>query len=90
MFNGVYDKSGDLLAGGAAIRLPGGDRKDIEKLTGKKWNKLVDPEDDLEEVAAMAADIAEREIYLTINVNNHYEGSAPLTIERLEAMTGIR
>ncbi|MFO7914524.1 MAG: hypothetical protein R6U43_02395 [Candidatus Krumholzibacteriales bacterium] len=27
---GVYEKSGDLLAVVAAIRLPGGDRKDIE------------------------------------------------------------
>ncbi|MGM0482962.1 MAG: hypothetical protein ACQERI_00250 [Candidatus Krumholzibacteriota bacterium] len=59
-------------------------------MTGKEWNKLVDPEDDLEEVAAMARDIAGREIYLTININNHNEGSAPLTIERLEAMPGIR
>ncbi len=81
---GVYDKFGDLLTGAAVIRLLGGDRKSIEELTGKEWNKLVEPKEDLEEVAAMAADIRNRGMDLTVNINNHYEGSAPLTIERFE------
>jgi len=84
----VYEKFGDLLSGATVIRLMGGDREDIEKLTGKEWNRLVDPKDDLEEIADMARDIAARDIYLTININNHYEGSAPLTIERLDKMLG--
>ena len=86
----VYQKFGELLSGGAVIRLMGGDRKEIEELTGKEWNRLVAPKEDLQEIADMARDIAERDMYLTININNHYEGSAPLTIERLERMLGMR
>ena len=39
---------------------------------------------ELRRVAVSITKIFGREIY--INVNNHYEGSAPLTIERLEAL----
>jgi len=84
----VYERFSGLLAGGAVIRLMGGDRKSIEKQTGKEWNRVVEPKEDLEEVAAMAVDIAEQGMGLTVNVNNHYEGSAPLTIEKLERMMG--
>ena len=83
----VYGEFGDMLTGGTVIRLMGGDRQAIEEATGKEWNRLVEPKDDqLAAVADMAKDIARRGIDLTINVNNHYEGSAPLTIERLEGM----
>ncbi|MBD3178709.1 MAG: DUF72 domain-containing protein [Candidatus Latescibacteria bacterium] len=82
----VYEKHGDLLSGGSVIRLIGGDRKDIEKKTGKKWNRLVEPREDLEEIAAMVRDMVERGIEVTVNINNHYEGSAPLTIERFGRM----
>ena len=34
----------------------------------------------------MALDIASRGHGVTINVNNHYEGSAPLTIEMMQGM----
>ena len=38
---------------------------------------------DLEPIARMALDLVERGFKVTINVNNHYEGSSPLTIEKL-------
>ena len=57
---------------------------EIEKQTGKQWNRLADPRD--EELAAIMdviGDLLERGVDVTINVNNHYEGSAPLTIDRI-------
>lgn len=69
------------------IRLHGPDRKGIEKQTGKQWNRVVAPKD--EELAAVIDVIREllnRDVEVYLNVNNHYEGSAPLTIERIEEM----
>ena len=54
---------------------------------GKQWNRVVAPKD--EELAAVIDVIREllnRDVEVYLNVNNHYEGSAPLTIERIEEM----
>jgi uncharacterized protein YecE (DUF72 family) len=67
------------------IRLHGGDRKGIEKLTKKQWDKVVQPMDgELEDVARMADDLAGAGPQVFVNVNNHYEGSAPQTIRKLQ------
>jgi uncharacterized protein YecE (DUF72 family) len=66
------------------IRLHGPARSDIEKLTGKKWNQIAIPRD--EEISAIVGiikDLQIHEVDLYLNVNNHYEGSTPLTIERI-------
>jgi uncharacterized protein YecE (DUF72 family) len=69
-----------------ALRLLGPDRKGIEKQTGKHWDRRVAPkEDELDEVAGIVRDLLGEGIDVYVNVNNHYEGCAPLTIERLEA-----
>lgn len=66
------------------IRLHGPDRPGIEQETGGTWNAVVEPKD---ESLAATADIVKENLKLDldtyVNVNNHYEGSAPLTIERL-------
>jgi len=79
----VYERHGDLIEGGTVIRLLGGDRKNMEEKTGGEWNTIVEPRSDLKQMAVMARNIVERGMALTINVNNHYEGSAPMTIRRL-------
>ena len=67
------------------IRLHGPDRRSIEKETGKKWNRIVAPKDDeISGVAAMVGDMPHAGVDVYVNVNNHYEGSAPRTIERLQ------
>jgi uncharacterized protein YecE (DUF72 family) len=51
--------------------------------TGKIWNRIVTPrEKELADIAEIVSSLAAdgKEIY--VNVNNHYEGSAPITIER--------
>jgi uncharacterized protein YecE (DUF72 family) len=79
----VYEEFGDLLIETTVMRLLGGDRKEIENKTNKKWNSIVEPRDELKRIAEMAKHLIDRGVNTIINVNNHYEGSAPLTIERL-------
>jgi uncharacterized protein YecE (DUF72 family) len=67
------------------VRLHGPDRRAIEGETGKKWDRIVAPKDDeLSGIATMVGDLLHAGVDVYINVNNHYEGSAPLTIERLQ------
>jgi len=65
------------------IRLHGPDRKGIEKKTNNKWNSIIDPKDgELHKLKLMIKSLLSREVKVTLNVNNHYEGSAPMTIDR--------
>ena len=69
------------------LRLLGPDRKGIEALAGKEWGQIVAPKDDeLPEIVAVVRDLLNEGVNVYVNVNNHYEGSAPLTIRRLEAL----
>jgi len=81
----VYEKFGNLLIEKSVMRLIGGDRGEMEKKTNKQWNEIVDPKDEIEYIADMAKDMIDRGFGVTINVNNHYEGSAPLTMEKLSS-----
>jgi uncharacterized protein YecE (DUF72 family) len=85
----VYQKWRPLILEQQAvvIRLHGPDRKGIEKQTGKQWNRVVAPKDDeLAAVVDVIGELLKRDVDVYLNVNNHYEGSAPLTIERIEAL----
>ena len=65
------------------VRLHGPDRQGIEKVTGKNWNRIVAPQDrGIETAVDIVCKNAGRSVTTYLNVNNHYEGSAPLTIER--------
>jgi uncharacterized protein YecE (DUF72 family) len=67
------------------IRLHGPNRQGIEKHTGKVWDHIVAPKDDeLSAIAGVTKDLLGRGVSVYVNVNNHYEGSAPLTIERFQ------
>jgi uncharacterized protein YecE (DUF72 family) len=69
------------------LRLMGPDRQAIEGLTGKHWDRLAAPKDEeLPRIAEMAQDLMRAGTDVYINVNNHYEGSAPLTIQRLQGL----
>ncbi len=66
------------------IRLMGEDRGDIERVTGKTWNRIVKPHDvELDQVAEILRQFRGAGVRSFVFVNNHYEGSAPLTIDRL-------
>ncbi len=73
-------------AGFLVIRLHGPDRAGMEERTGGVWNRIVEPRDhSLDAAAGLIKANARLEVETYVNVNNHYEGSAPLTIERLAA-----
>ena len=83
IFN-LYDKKKQFIKDCTVIRLHGPDRKGIEKKTGKQWNEIVEPKDEeLNKLKIMIKDLHKKKCKVYINVNNHYEGSAPLTIEKI-------
>jgi uncharacterized protein YecE (DUF72 family) len=79
----VFERFRPAVADPCVIRLHGPDRKGIEEQAGGTWNRIVSPQP---ESLAAAAEIylanRERSIRTFVNVNNHFEGSAPLTILR--------
>jgi uncharacterized protein YecE (DUF72 family) len=82
----LYRRWGELIRrpGQVVIRLLGPDRQGIEERTGKRWDRIVAPRDEaLDDIAAMVQDLLAHGVDVYVNVNNHYEGSAPRTIERL-------
>jgi len=84
----VTDAQDAVTAPFSVIRLHGPDRYGIEKRTGKVWDTIVEPQDrGIANAVRIVKDNTARNIRTYVNVNNHYEGSAPLTIERfLEAL----
>ena len=66
------------------VRLHGPDRRGIAARTGGMWSEVVDPKDEgLKAAASIIAENAREGVRTVVNVNNHYEGSAPLTVQRL-------
>jgi uncharacterized protein YecE (DUF72 family) len=73
----------------ACLRLHGEDREGMEERTGEDWSKIVRPKDDeLARVAALVRRLLSDGTELWLDVNNHYEGCAPRTIEKLRALLG--
>ena len=79
----VYGHFKKYIKNHTVIRLHGPDRKGIEQQTQNEWNAIVDPKDgELHNLRNMINDLLAREVKVTLNINNHYEGSAPMTIDR--------
>ncbi len=71
----------------AVIRLHGNDRKGIEERTKRKYGKRVDLRDDeISKIVKIINELIDKHVNLFVNVNNHYEGSAPLTIGLLQSI----
>lgn len=82
----LYERYSSMLSKSTVIRLLGGDRREIEKTTDKRWDHIVAPKEELVSIIEMTKDLISSGKRLTINVNNHYEGSAPLTIRKIEKL----
>jgi len=81
----TWKKYGSLVRDSVAVRLHGPDREGIERQTGENWDKIVAPKDeDLAKVVDMIKDMRDHGLTVYLNVNNHFEGSAPITIDRLK------
>ncbi|HCM26283.1 MAG TPA: DUF72 domain-containing protein [Treponema sp.] len=73
-----------FVRGRALFRLHGPDRAGIEKKTKEDWSRIVEPRDDeIDSLARLFSRLGAIGLDLIVNVNNHYEGSAPLTIRKL-------
>ena len=83
----VFNEFKDQIKSTAVIRLHGPDRSGIEKKTGSIWNQIVEPKDDeLDKIAEIIYYLKNKKVDTYVNVNNHYEGSAPLTIRKIEEL----
>jgi uncharacterized protein YecE (DUF72 family) len=83
----LYEKFKGQLSDPVVFRLHGLDRQGIEERTNNVWNEIVDPrEDELLSLKSVVNDLLERRYQVFVNVNNHYEGSAPRTIEKIKAL----
>ncbi len=83
----VYGKFKDRLSDPVVLRLHGLDRQGIEERTKNVWDKIVDPKDDeLLQLRNIVNDLRERRHQTFLNINNHYEGSAPRTIEKIRTL----
>ena len=83
----MFKKYRNLIKDRVVIRLHGPDRKGMEEKSGGIWNKILEPKNsDLSKIADMLDELLSREVDIYLYVNNHYEGSAPLTIEKIKKM----
>lgn len=87
----VFNDHKDRIVSPVVIRLHGPYRSGIENKTGSIWNHIVDPRDEeLEKVAEITNYLKSKKVDVYINVNNHFEGSAPLTIKKLSKLIDKR
>jgi uncharacterized protein YecE (DUF72 family) len=78
------------LNGTVVFRLHGPDRTGIEKLSNENWNQIyIDRTQELEKLSELFSDLLNRKLDLFINVNNHFEGSAPITIQKLKKLLKV-
>lgn len=83
----VFPKFDIVTSDHVIIRLHGPDRGKIEAETGSNWDRRIDPhEDRLQAVVGLLDHTISRGVRTYVNVNNHYEGSAPRTIDRLVSL----
>jgi uncharacterized protein YecE (DUF72 family) len=83
----VYNKFKKHINRLAVIRLHGPDRKGIEKIANENWNKIyINCDREISSIIEIIKELQTNEVDLFINVNNHFEGSAPLTIEKIKKL----
>ena len=81
----IYSKCKELIKEQTIIRLHGPDRSGIEIISGQNWNKIyINRDEELKDIIELIKDLNNREVDVYLNINNHYEGSAPLTIEKIK------
>jgi uncharacterized protein YecE (DUF72 family) len=83
----VFEKYKPQTVDFSIIRLHGGDRLEIEMETGGNWSEVVAPKPEgLKAAARITKENLKRRIVTFVNVNNHFEGSAPISIQRFSRL----
>jgi len=81
----IYRQFESYFKDTAVIRLHGPNRKRIEAKSKENWNKILEPKDEeLRDITQMIQSMLSQNMSIYLNVNNHYEGSAPLTIRKIQ------
>ena len=81
----IYEKFKSHINDLTVVRLHGEDRQGIEKISGSNWNKIyIDREAELKQIAELINELNTKNVEVYLNINNHFEGSAPLTIDRIK------
>lgn len=69
------------------FRLHGADRLEIEKLSKENWNKIyMNRKKEISVLTNIFKELIAKEVDIFVNVNNHFEGSAPITINRIKEL----
>jgi uncharacterized protein YecE (DUF72 family) len=76
----------DLFGQMVVVWLLGGDRKEIEERAGGQWDKIVEPKESLAFIAGLINDLINSGRSVRVDVNNHFEGSAPETINHIHTL----
>lgn len=85
----VFNEHKNQIKSTAVIRLHGPDRSGIEKKTGNIWNQIVEPRDEeIDKISEIIYYLKSKRVDTYVNVNNHFEGSAPLTIKKIMEKIG--
>jgi uncharacterized protein YecE (DUF72 family) len=85
----IYSKFKKHINNLAVIRLHGPDRKGIEKIANDNWNQIyINRDVEIKSIVEMIKELQSNEVDLFVNVNNHFEGSAPLTIQKIKTNLG--
>ncbi len=83
--NSVFEKNKDYFKHLTIVRLHGPDRSGIEKISNKVWNKIyINRDENLEMIVQLIKQLIIQEVDIYLNINNHFEGSAPLTINKIK------
>jgi uncharacterized protein YecE (DUF72 family) len=81
----VYNKYKAYIKDLSVVRLHGEDRKGIEEISNGNWNKIYkNREAELKQIANLINELSSKKVEVYLNINNHFEGSAPLTINRIK------
>jgi uncharacterized protein YecE (DUF72 family) len=87
----VYQKFKSSLVSPVVIRLHGPDRSDIEAKSKGIWDQILESRDEeIAKITQIIEQMQEKNLEVYVNVNNHYEGSAPLTIERIRSRLNLK
>ncbi len=80
----LYKKYKVFIKNFTIIRLHGPARSGIEKLSGRNCNKIyINRDPEIRKITDMIKGMLDNDISIYLNVNNHYEGCAPITIEKI-------
>lgn len=78
---------GQLIGDAFCVRLHGEDREGMEEKTGADWSRVARPKDEeLERIVPAIKRLAGYGKKAFVNANNHYEGSAPITLGKISAL----